>query len=276
MRFQSTSSAVALLGVSLCIRCLTLHECTFVSRQNNSYSHRLLSIFEMMATHEHSGAERRLLCSVASQITELDAAAIALTTDDPPLTIFCTSGIFARDMMDLEITVSEGPGTSTLRSDAMVMAPDLASDSAPQWMFYTPQALANGARSVFGFPIRIGMIRLGVLCLYGLRIGELSDQQISDALLMTTVIGRGVIALQAGAPSNTLSNELVKESTFDFSVHQAAGMVAVQAPMSIATALVALRMHAFSTSESLSSVALQVIARQLRFDGPRHEWVRDS
>jgi hypothetical protein len=240
------------------------------------YSARLLSIFEMMAAHERSGVERGLLCSVAAEITGLDAAGIALTTEDPPLTTFCTSDVFSRDLMDLEITVGEGPATSTLRSDTITSAPDLRRDSAPEWMLYTPQAVANGARSAFAFPIRLGMIRLGALCLFGLRPGDLTNQQMSDALLMSSVVGRGIIALQAGAPSQTLSDELLSESTFDFTVHQAAGMLDVQAKMSIATALVTLRMHAFATSQSLSSIALRVIARQLRFDDTRREWIEES
>jgi len=87
------------------------------------------------------------------------------------------------------------------------------------------------------------------------------------------VVGRGIVALQAGAQPEDLSHELQSEATLDFSVHQAAGMVAVQAAMSISSALIALRMRAFTTSESLTSVAARVISRTLRFDVAEQEWI---
>ncbi|HEY5302860.1 MAG TPA: hypothetical protein VIJ86_02250 [Acidimicrobiales bacterium] len=240
------------------------------------FSDRLLSVFEMMASRERRGVEREVLCAVAAEITGVDAAAIALAADELPMTKFCTSDLLAGSLVDLEITVGEGPGTKTLATDAIVSEPDLAATTESGWMFYTPQALATGARSVFGFPVRIGMIRLGVLCLYGLEPGDLSNEQLSDALLMASVVGRGIVALQAGAPPHTLANELQREATFDFSVHQAAGMIAVQASLSIANALVTLRMHAFSTTKSLAHISSQIISRDLRFDATSQEWIGEN
>jgi hypothetical protein len=237
------------------------------------FSERLLSIFELMASSERSGDERGLLCAVATQITGVDGAAIALAADDPPITRFCSSDSMARNLMDLEITVGEGPCSTSLSDDVIVSEPDLISARASQWMLYTPEAVAKGARAVFGFPVRIGVIRLGALSLYSTKPGQLSEDQSSDALLMASVVGRGIVALQAGAAPDTLSDELEREANFDFSVHQAAGMVAVQASISIASALVALRMHAYASSEVLSAVSARVISRHLRFDAEQQDWI---
>jgi len=237
------------------------------------FSERLLSIFEMVAAHERSGGERGLLCAVATEITGVDAASIALWSDELPLSRFCASDAMARSLLDLEMTVGEGPCTESIDGDMMVNEVDLTSTSSRRWMLFTPGALAIGARAAFGFPVRIGVIRLGVLCLYSVTSGELNDDQTTDALLMALVVGRGIVALQAGAQPEDLSHELQSEATLDFSVHQAAGMVAVQAAMSISSALIALRMRAFTTSESLSSVAARVISRTLRFDVAEQEWI---
>ena len=239
-------------------------------------SNRLLSIFEMMAARERSGGERGLLCAVASEITGVSAAAIALSAEDLPLTRFCASETLSRSLIDLEMTVGEGPCSESLSRDAMVSEVDLTSPSSGRWVLFTPQALALGALAAFAIPVRIGVIRLGVLCLYNESTGDLSDEQITDALLMASVVGRGIVALQAGARPESLSQELQSEATFDFSVHQAAGMVAVQAALSISSALIALRMHAFAISESLSTVSARVIGRSLRFDLGLQEWVEDS
>jgi acyl-CoA hydrolase len=78
--------------------------------------------------------------------------------------------------------------------------------------------------------------------------------------------------MQAGAPQDVIADELVREATFDFAVHQAAGMVSVQASMSVGDALVALRAHAFTTDRTSSELALRVVARDLRFDPETREW----
>lgn len=237
------------------------------------FSERLLSIFEMMSARERSGTERGLLCAVATEITGVSAATISLCADDLPMTRFCASDATAESLIDLEMTVGEGPCSECLRDDVIVTEDDLNSPQSTRWILFTPQALALGVRAAFAFPVRIGVIRLGVLCLYNTAGGHLSDEQATDALLMASVVGRGIVALQAGAPAEGLSQELQREASFDFSVHQAAGMVAVQGSMSISNALVALRMHAFSTSQSLSKIADRVIRRHLGFDSVRLEWI---
>ena len=237
------------------------------------FSKRLIAIFELMASRERSGGEVGLLCSVAAEITEVGAAGVALATTLDPLLCFCASSDVANKLIELEITVGEGPCHSTLDGEESIAVEDLRTSRNSRWMLYTPTALEEGIRSIFGFPIRIGGIRLGVMCLYRTTPGPLSEGQFTDALLMASVIGRGIVALQAGARPETLSSELQREAAFDFSVHQAAGMVAVQASIDISSALVALRMHAFSLSESLSSVCTRIINRQLWFDPRRSEWL---
>lgn len=236
------------------------------------YSERLITIFELMASRERSGGERGLLCAVAAEITVASSAGIALAVQHRSLTRFCASDVLAEELIDLEITLGEGPCRETLDTDDAVTEGNLEFTRIPQWMLYTPSALTVGARGVFGFPIRIGAIRMGVLCLYQKLPGQLSEEQCTDALLMASVIGRGIVALQAGAQPGTLSAELQREATFDFSVHQAAGMLSVQASIDISSALVALRMHAFSLSENLSSVCARVIDRRLQFDSHVQEW----
>ena len=178
-----------------------------------------------------------------------------------PMTRFCASDAKARSLVDLEFIVGEGPCSEAMTTNTMVACADLGEYRSPKWMPYVPQALNYGARCVSGFPVRIGVIRVGVLCLYRTEAGELNDEQYTDAFLMASVVGRGIVALQAGAEPQTLSAELQNEANFDFSVHQAAGMLAVQASVSISSALIALRMHAFASSQSLSQVSSRVVAR---------------
>jgi len=234
---------------------------------------RLLRIFDVMALREHDRNVQGLLCSVAAEITELSGAGIALATNDSTMTSYCTSGDIGSLLMDLEVTLGEGPCVEAHRCEVAIEESDLRVSTNPRWQSYAPMALAHGARAVFGFPVRMGAVRLGALSLYRDESGILTEVQLSDGFLMASVIARAVLTLQAGAPPGSLSHELIEEAMFDFSVHQAAGMVAAQGEMSIRDALVALRLHAFADNQSLSEVATSVIERRLRYQLLGRVWL---
>ena len=240
------------------------------------FSERLLTIYEKMAAGGAVGVGRGLLCSVAAEVTGSDAASIVLVADDAAMRPFCASDDFARSLVDLEMTVGEGPHHLAHANDAMVNVSDLEKVRTTDWMLYLPSSLALGARAVVGVPVRIGVIRFGVLCLFRREPGEMSEDQLTDAFLMASVVGRGIVALQAGAKPESLSEEFLNEASFDFTVHQAAGMVAVQASTSLASALIALRMYAFSASQTLADVSARVVARQLRFVVGGQEWIEEG
>ncbi len=161
-------------------------------------------------------------------------------------------------------------------SDVAIDESDLATNLERRWMAYSPMASVAGAHAVFAYPVRIGAIRLGALSFYRDVPGPLSASQSADAYLMASVIGRAILSMQAGAPRDTLAAELEREVTFDFSVHQAAGMIAVQGSMSVGNALVALRAHAFATNASLSELALRVVIREVSFDPRTGAWLEES
>ena len=89
---------------------------------------------------------------------------------------------------------------------------------------------------------------------------------------MASVVGRAVLAMQAGAPAEALAAELEREVAFDFTIHQAAGMVSVQGAMSVGNALVTLRTHAFATSTALLALAKRVVAREVIFEPASGAW----
>jgi hypothetical protein len=177
--------------------------------------------------------------------------------------------------MELEITVGEGPCVDASRFSGAIEEVELASSSSSRWLAYSPAAEAAGARAVFGFPLCIGAICLGALSLYRDRPGPLTEAQASDAYLMASVAARAVLSMQAGAPRDMIGDELEREGTFDFAVHQAAGMVSVQGSMSVGDALVAVRAHAFANDCTSSALSVRIVARELCLDPETHEW-RDA
>ena len=236
---------------------------------------RLLRIFDLMALREHDGTHG-LLCSVAADVTELSGAFIALASSYPAMTGYCASGALGSALMDVEMTLGAGPCIEAHRSETAIEEENLRASTRSNWQSYAPSAAALGARAVFGFPVRMGTVRLGALGLYRTRTGPLSDEQLTDAFLMASVIGRAVLTLQAGAAPGDLSSELLDEAMFDFSVHQAAGMIAAQGEMSVKDAIVALRLHAFAENLSLSAVAASVVARHLHYQLEGRIWLKDD
>ncbi|NNN08288.1 MAG: GAF and ANTAR domain-containing protein [Acidimicrobiaceae bacterium] len=236
-------------------------------------SDRLLDIFRLMTSDESDLTYDASLCSVAKQITDLTGAGIFITSDAGLREKLCTSDGVAQRLMDLELTLKEGPGYEAIRSGTANDVSDLLGAEGQRWRFYTPAALELGARAVFGFPIRSGAIVFGALSLYRDHPGPLSEEQSSSAYLMAAVIGRAVLAMQAGVPPGALTNELQGQSTFDFSIHQASGMLSVQARISVKDALIMLHAHAFTVDVPLSVLARRIINRETRFDFHSGDWL---
>jgi len=240
---------------------------------------RLLEIFGLLARHSHATPARGSLCSVAAEFTEFDGANIALLSGSKQLTALCSSNAASGALFELEITLGEGPTTDACGSDSVVRVAHLGGEEETRWLSYSPLALANGATSVYAFPITVGAVRLGALTLFRWESGDLSEEQESDAYLMASVVARAILDLQAGAPRGSIATQLEREAHFDFTVHQAAGMVAVQGSLNVSDALVALRAHSFASNQGLSELAARVVTRRIRYearDGVWYEVYRSS
>jgi hypothetical protein len=235
---------------------------------------RLLEIFSLMERRDGEWTSAAL-CTVAAEFLAVDGAGIVLSSDNGDLTSLCASNDTAGALMDLEIVVREGPAVDACRGRA-VNEPNLLDAAGVRWAMYAPPALALGARAVFGYSIRIGAVRFGALSLYRTTAGPLSASQETDAYLMASVVGRDILTERAGGLREDLVSELDGASMLDFSVHQAAGMVAVQGSMSVGDALVNLRAHAFASSRELRALAVSVINRDTRFDPDSRTWSDES
>src|SRR5438034_10198744 len=168
------------------------------------------------------------LCGACPEIVGVNGAGIMLISGDVPRGSLCTSDEVSQLIEELQYTLGEGPCVDAYQQDRVVAEPDLADPVTRRWLAFTPPALQAGARAVFGFPLRVGTVRLGALNLYRDRSGPLSDGQHADALVMAGVAARWVLDVQAGAPPGRWARELEDGADFRFVVHNAAGMVAVQ------------------------------------------------
>jgi len=210
--------------------------------------------------------ETKGLCQVCADVTAMTGAGIMLMSGEVPRGSICTTNKVSAFIEQLQYELGEGPCVDAYFQDWPVLEPDLAHPANRRWPAFTGQALGVGVRAVFGFPLQVGAVRLGALNLYCDHPGPLLDDQHADALVMADIAAQAVLVLQAKAPLGKLATELEAGSNFQYVVHQAAGMVAVQLAVSVGQALVRLKAYAFGNERPLTEVAEDVVTRRLRFD----------
>lgn len=225
--------------------------------------HRILALLGV-GTGEFPGPAR--LCEVCAEVVGVTGAGVMLMVEDVPWGSLCSSNEVSRLIEDLQFTLGEGPCVDAYTQDHPVLEPDLSGTGASRWPVFTPPALEAGARAIFGFPLRVGAIRLGALNLYSGTAGGLSDEQHRDALGMAAVVANAVLTMQADAPPEGLGAGLAEGTDLRLVVHQAAGMVSAQLEVSVVEAMVRLRAHAFAAGRSIADVADDVVARRFRFE----------
>lgn len=227
--------------------------------------YRLARILAALSSGADAWSSARL-CEVCPGIIGADGAGVMLMSGDIPRGSLCTTNEVSHLIEELQYTLGEGPCVDAYHDDKVVTEPDLADPATRRWVAFTPPALEAGVRAVFGFPLRVGTVRLGALNLYRDSPGPLNGDQHADALVVADVAARWVLEAQAGAPPDAIARELEIGADFHYIVHNAAGMVSVQQGISVAEALIRLRAFAFSSGRLLADVAGDVVARTLRLD----------
>jgi hypothetical protein len=229
---------------------------------------RLLRILAELSSGGATEPGAARLCEVCANVPLMSGACIMLMAGDVQGSV-CSSNEVSALIEELQYTLAEGPCVDAYRQDRPVLEPDLAGSLTPRWFAFTPPAVAAGVAAVFGFPLRVGAVRLGALNLYRDRPGTLTGEEHADALVLAGVAARAVLAMQAQAPPGELAAELEAGADSHFVVDQASGIVSEQLGISLSDALARLRAYSFGNDRWLTEVAEAVVARHVRFDDHR-------
>ena len=226
---------------------------------------RLLRILTRLHDAEGASPAPARLCEVCADVMAMTGAGIMLMSGEVPRGSVCSSDRVSALIEDLQYTLGEGPCVDAYGQDQPVLEPDLAGAGNRRWVAFAPPAVSAGAGAVFGFPMRVGAIRIGALNVYRDHPGPLNDEQYADGVVLAGVAARAVLAMQGDALPGMLGAELEVGADFRFVVHQASGMVSVQLEVTVGEALVRMRAYAFAHDRPLATVAEDVVARRLRF-----------
>jgi hypothetical protein len=222
----------------------------------------------VMTTERRGRTLPDLLCAACLSDLPVTGAGMALMSSLGPTGMVSATDGVAYTMEELQFTLGEGPCVDASERGRPVLQPQLRATAPLLWPGFGPAALDAGIEAVFAFPLHVGGIRLGVLDLYRDVAGDLSPADLREALAYADAATLVMLHLQDQMPGEgALHPELADRTRLRLVVHQATGMIAVQADVSLAQALLLLRARAFSSGRTLADVARDVVGRTVRF-GP--------
>jgi ANTAR domain-containing protein len=232
-------------------------------------------VWELLGAHAATRGEPvsvAHVCAVAAKSAELTGAWVAAARNGEPDFAMYAADPVCEQLIELQLTLGEGPCHDVLASAAPVLAPDLEdAESTRRWPAFASEARNHGAAAVFAFPLLVGAIRAGVMGLYRRSAGPLGDGQLGDLLILADVatlllldsLGDDVAADGDGTRLDGQSADLALHRA---EIDQATGMLTVQLGVSITEAFVRLRAYAYAEDRRLAEVAGDIVARRLRLD----------
>jgi hypothetical protein len=172
----------------------------------------------------------------------------------------------------LEFTLGQGPSRDAVLAGVPVLVPDIdLPDPTALWPAFAYGVAGFAVRAVFAFPLRIGAISVGVLTAHRALPGSLTAEQLADALTLADAVTLLLVHQEctesdmALVPGREPGPRWGQAATYRADVHQATGMISMQLEVSLAEALVRLRAHAYRHDRPVGQIALDVLARRLRF-----------
>lgn len=215
-----------------------------------------------------------LLCRQAADSLPVSGAALALLQDSRELDLVTGSDERVVALETVQLDLGEGPCLEAHRRGSIVQVGDLARDGS-RWPLYTREMLRRGVRSAASFPLQMGGIHLGVLDLVRDEPGSLDAEELALALtfadaavlILLHLHGLGSPSERPTDPDDHTADPLSSLSSAfhgHAEVHQATGMVSVQAGVDLTEALLLIRAHAFAEGRSIMDVSRDIVSRSLR------------
>jgi len=149
------------------------------------------------ARREHDRDPASSLCLACVDVLRVTGAGLVLMSGGQSLDFIGVSDRVSEAVEQMEYTLGEGPCVSAYRTKQPVFDADLADEGTVRWPEFRREALAEGIRAAFGFPLLVDRFCIGALNLYHDRPGALTEDQVADALVVAQFASRAVMAWQA-------------------------------------------------------------------------------
>jgi ANTAR domain/GAF domain len=200
------------------------------------------------------------LVSICASTLPVSGVGMALMTDSGPAGTVAASDGAALQLEELQFTLGEGPCVDASQTGRPVLEPNLEQTARRRWPAFAAGALGVGVRAIFAFPLRVGAIRVGVLDLYRDSVGTLSAADSAEALAFADAATMLILYLQARQTPDGLPLDSVPVLDDRAEVHQATGVLAVQAGVTLGEAFVLLRARAYAEQRPVGDLARDVLS----------------
>jgi hypothetical protein len=208
------------------------------------------------------------VCAACANALPGDGAAITIMTSDSMReTVFARDQV-VRELERLQYNVGEGPSLLAFSTERPVLVSDIRSPATSRrWPGFMGALDGQPIRGVFSFPMRLGVISVGVCTFYRRVQGSLTPAELAhvlDVLDITTLV---LLELREGQHADALLGRWLSVNGDNRrQVHQATGMLIGQLGVSAETAFARLRAYAFAHGTDIETVAGDIVARRLRLD----------
>lgn len=224
------------------------------------------ALAEFLADGQRGLAGLECFCRACTEALRVDGTAVSVFADAGRELVCATDETVAK-LDEAQYTLGEGPYIDAQTAEAPVLVPDLTRSEGARWPAFTPSALEMGVHALFGFPLQLGAIRIGVLALYRRSSGPLERRELAAALRATDVAAWMLIRQEGDDRVADSDAQGWEESPWvRIEVSQATGMIMAQLGVSAEEAFARLRAYAFAQERRVGDVAADVVAKRLRFD----------
>ncbi len=206
-----------------------------------------------------------VVCAACVSALPVTGAGLVLMSEHGLAGLVGATDVRATVLEELQFNLGEGPCIDASTMGRPVLQPQLRATGTPRWPAFGRDAVDAGVEAIFAFPLQVGRIRLGVLDLYRDTPGTLGAAALREALCFADASLRMLLHLQDQQPLDGQLHPDLASVNSRLAVHQATGMIAVQARVGIADALLLLRARAYCDTRSLAVSAEEVITGTLRF-----------
>src|SRR5260370_6448764 len=141
-------------------------------------------IYGLQTDHERSTSPGARLSRACVDLIAVSGAGIMLMDDDGNGSSLGLSDPVIAIVEDLQFTLGEGPGIDAHILGRPVLGPQLDHPVETRWPAFGPAAVNTGVHAAFGFPLRVGAIRLGALDRYRDRPRAAGGVQVEGARQM--------------------------------------------------------------------------------------------
>jgi hypothetical protein len=228
------------------------------------------SVTRALLEMARDGIEHRELagriCQACVDGLDIDGAAMSLLTASESRETLWATDRTAEMLEDLQFTLNEGACMEAATTGYPVFVADLHhTTETSRWpMFAAAVAERTLVAALFALPLQWGAVNLGVIDLYRVTPGGLTDAQQRDAISAADTAALMLLGQQTD-PGDGNGGWLDHAVGYRAEIHQATGMVLAQLNINATDALARLRAHSFVHGRLLIDVARDVVERRLVF-----------